>query len=827
MSSHKSHAGVQVLLSRRHPSVSSTHVTPKKRPRPTGSGNDTSSEQFSKQKQIPGRKHKAEQQQEEEQQIAKEDERDSATNSTGGFSLSAIAASVSHAQNANLAAAKVDHQREEQVKKKQKQKVAEQLEHEQEEQEELEQHETRKKKVVSVPLADTPAAAPASAIPSAPAATAGTSAFVSLSPPLDTDLLHVLSSHFGFSRMTPVQAQTIPVFLRKDVSVQSYTGSGKTVAFVLPMLQILITKFTLPSATNREITIDPHCVAAIILSPTRELATQICDVIKPFVRGGKYASERLAQFRLMSFIGGSSLAQMEAEFAREGCNILVATPGRLNSTLGKLAGFSVSELRVLVLDEADRLLDEGFSADLTDILRKLPKQRRTGLFSATQTTEVNELRRAGLQEKFATIQVMLQYKRKTEHGMKADPNDATRTQLTPTGLQNFFSVVPWEHKLSFLIDFLSAHSGEKLIVFFLTGDQVEYYARLLPRIQILQSKGLAKNIFALRGGKHGMDQRKRDAQFDAFRSSSSGSVLLATDVAARGIDVPDVDFIVQFDPPKDPSSFVHRIGRTARAGRKGSALVFLAPEERAYISLIENLNVPLSEQKLSVDRFEPNHTWESDAETAKYFSKLLEEGKNIDARARLNKQKKKEKEAGAAAAAAAAIGSLPSAVDSKDPRRIKSVIQEVRYLNLEDRLLFEKSQAAFTSFIDGYKQHLLTAVLNYSRLPFADVAKGMGLLYLPKMPDMKHLMQNVQFDRAPIPARLIRFKEAKLRKSKRASRHSGRRTTDSSLNLCSLLSALFLVNFPSAESEHEKKEKLNHEKNQSEQESVEIRLEHL
>jgi ATP-dependent RNA helicase DDX55/SPB4 len=332
------------------------------------------------------------------------------------------------------------------------------------------------------------------------------------------------------------------------------------------MLQILLTKFTSPDG---ELNIEPHTVAAIILSPTRELATQICSVIAPFVHGGAHASERLRQFRLAQFIGGSAMSTVELDFVKSGGNIVVATPGRLNSTMGKLASFHTKDLRVLILDEADRLLDEGFEQDITDILRKLPKQRRTGLFSATQTRQVKELRRAGLQEKFAKIDVLLEWKKKKEEGDSATTSQPGRTQMTPTTLQNFYTIVKTEHKLSLLVDFLCQHAHEKVIVFFLTGDQVDYFSRVLPKLRAIYSRNLHKKLFALRGGKQGMDQNKRNAQFQAFVKEEKGGILVATDVAARGIDVPDVDWIIQYDPPKDPSVFVHRIGRTARMGKSG------------------------------------------------------------------------------------------------------------------------------------------------------------------------------------------------------------------------------------------------------------------
>jgi superfamily II DNA/RNA helicase len=635
----------------------------------------------------------------------------------------------------------------------------------------------------------------AAAMPSAPAATGAGALFTDVVPALDPEILRVLALDFGFERMTPVQQQCIPTMLRKDVAVQSYTGSGKTLAFVLPMLQLLLNKFTLPGSEDGEISITPHTVAAIVLSPTRELATQICSVIAPFVAGGKHAGPRLCQFRLAQFIGGSAMSAVEADFAQAGGNIIVATPGRLNSTLGKLASMNVKELRVLILDEADRLLDEGFTQDITDILRKLPKQRRTGLFSATQTRQVKELRRAGLQDKFAKIDVLLAWKSNKDADSAASAtgsssSDPSRTQVTPTSLSNFFTVVGAENKLNLLAHFLVTHAGggaqaqQKIIVFFLTGDQVDYYARILAKLKSLTARSLHKKLFALRGGKQGMEQSKRTSQLASFVEAQGGAILLATDVAARGIDVPDVDWIVQFDPPKDPSVFVHRIGRTARAGKAGSAIVYLTPQERPYVELVRGLAVPIAEMPLlpAADAaatadgsvaaaFEPNHSWKNDPDAAEIVAAIEAEKSAQDIEAIKKKQQKKhqheqqaqeqKKNKGAAAAASASTADASSSSSGPAPL-IKSVVREVRYMALEDRLLMDKAQRAYTSFVDGYKQHVMSHALDYTKLAFDRLAEGMGLLFLPRMPDLKHLTAKLRYDRAPIKAGAVRYRDPKM-----------------------------------------------------------------
>ena len=220
-------------------------------------------------------------------------------------------------------------------------------------------------------------------------------------------------------------------------------------------------------------------------------------------------------------------------------------------------------------------------------------------------------------------------------------------------------------------------------------------------------------------------------------------------------------------------------------GKSGSAIVYLTPEERGYVELIQNLNVPIVHEVVKEELFEAATSWKEDTEIGPLV-KLMEEGK---ATTQVFEQVKKRQHQHQQSSLSNSNGSTKK--DSKDvdqserqPGSIRNVLTEVKYLCLEDRFIMEKAQRAYTSFIDGYKQHVLTHVLNYQRLPFGDVAQGMGLLYLPKMPDIKHLTASIRYDRAPIAAHFIKFKDSKL------------------------------------QAEFEKKEALIHEKNQQEQLSV-------
>jgi len=374
-----------------------------------------------------------------------------------------------------------------------------------------------------------------------------------------------------FEYMTPVQAAAIPLFLqRKDVAAEAVTGSGKTLAFVVPILETL-----------RVLKLGKHEVGALIVSPTRELAKQISKVLAEFLL------ENQTDLTQILFVGGSKSAADSKKFADHGGNIVIGTPGRLEDLLvGKSASTAlggsglavgIKSLEMLVLDEADRLLSLGFEKAVNTILAFCPKQRRTGLFSATQTYEVSNLVRAGLRNPVAVVV--------KQRGVKEQDSK------TPAGLENFFMMCRPEKKFPTLIKFLREEKGKKVMVFFATCACVEYFSILLAHF--------------LKGTKvipiHGKMKNKRDKSFNKFRAVESG-VLVCTDVMARGIDIPDIDWVVQFDPPSNAEAFVHRCGRTARIGNKGAAVLLINPNEDCYIEFLAiNQKVRLAEKEAMED----------------------------------------------------------------------------------------------------------------------------------------------------------------------------------------------------------------------------------
>ncbi|XP_056390336.1 ATP-dependent RNA helicase DDX55 isoform X2 [Hyla sarda] len=375
----------------------------------------------------------------------------------------------------------------------------------------------------------------------------------------------------GFSHMTPVQAATIPLFMNnKDIAAEAITGSGKTLAFVIPLLEILL---------RREGKLKKQQIGAIIITPTRELAIQIDEVLSCFTK-------HFPQFCQILLIGGSNPVEDVKKFKEHGGNIIVATPGRLEDMFRRQADgldlvSAVKTLDVLILDEADRLLDLGFEASINTILGFLPKQRRTGLFSATQTQEVENLVRAGLRN---PVRIAVK-----EKGVAA-----TNTQKTPTRLQNYYMICKANEKFNYLVSFLRQRKQEKHLVFFSTCACVEYYGKAL--------ESFVKNVKVM--SIHGKMKHKRNRIFTEYRKLESG-ILVCTDVMARGIDIPEVNWVVQYDPPSSASAFVHRCGRTARIGNHGNALVFLLPMEESYVNFLSiNQKCPLQEMadfKCTVD----------------------------------------------------------------------------------------------------------------------------------------------------------------------------------------------------------------------------------
>ncbi|KAK4277794.1 hypothetical protein QN277_015735 [Acacia crassicarpa] len=395
--------------------------------------------------------------------------------------------------------------------------------------------------------------------------------FSELSPRLSEPVLEALSES-GFEFCTPVQAATIPLLCSfKDVAVDAATGSGKTLAFVVPLVEILRRSCSNPK---------PHQVFGIIISPTRELSSQIYHVAQPFIK-------TLANVKSVLLVGGVDV-KADMEKIEEGANILIGTPGRLYDIMDRMDILDFKGLEILILDEADRLLDMGFQKQINSIISLLPKLRRTGLFSATQTEAVEELSKAGLRNP-VRVEVRAESKSVNDPAASQQPTSSR----TPAGLQIEYMECSGEKKPSQLVDILVKNRSKKMIIYFMTCACVDYWGLVLPRLSAL--KGFS--LIPLHGK---MKQAAREKALASFTSLSNG-ILLCTDVAARGLDIPGVDCIVQYDPPQDPNVFIHRVGRTARLGKQGHAIVFLLPKEESYVEFLRVRRVPLQERSCSND----------------------------------------------------------------------------------------------------------------------------------------------------------------------------------------------------------------------------------
>lgn len=364
-----------------------------------------------------------------------------------------------------------------------------------------------------------------------------------------TDLTRQAIEGMGHTYMTEVQARTIPHLMAgKDLLGAAKTGSGKTLAFLIPAVELLYrTKFKPRNGTG-----------VLVISPTRELAMQIYSVARDLL-------QRHSQTH--GLVMGGANRRAEAEKLVKGVNLLVATPGRLLDHLQNTKGFVFHNLAVLVMDEADRILEIGFEEEVRQIVKLLPRDRQTMLFSATQTNKVEDLARLSFKQPPMYVGI-----------------DDKGPAATREGLEQGYCVVPSAQRFLLLFTFLKRNAGKKVMVFFSSCAAVKYHAELLNYVDLP-----VKDI-------HGKQkQARRTTTFNDFVSATSGT-LLCTDVAARGLDIPAVDWIVQYDPPDDPKEYIHRVGRTAR-GRsgKGRALLLLLPQEVAFLRYLQAARVPLNE----------------------------------------------------------------------------------------------------------------------------------------------------------------------------------------------------------------------------------------
>lgn len=352
-------------------------------------------------------------------------------------------------------------------------------------------------------------------------------------------------------------------------------------------------------------------------------------------------------------------------FHKHGSDIIVATPGRLYDVMSRYEDLKFLSLECFILDEADILLDLGFSDVLSNILAKLPKMRRTGLFSATQTKAVKSLGRAGLRNPVVIRVSVIPSSADAAHNDTTSSTLNNNLQPTPSSLKNYYIVCPLQEKISRLMTFLSEHKDEKMVVFCLTCACVDYYGSVLPKIA---NQSSICYMEALHGK---MVQKKREKVLERFRECSAG-ILFCTDVAARGLDVEKIDWVIQLDAPPDPSSFVHRVGRCARAGRFGRSLIFLTPSEDSYVEFLQLRNIPIEPLPFSERCLLPMLR-------GKNCTENVAEGNN---------------------SSFAGLG-------------VPDILPSIKSLVLQDRDALEKGTKGYTSYVRAYKEHHCSFIFRF------------------------------------------------------------------------------------------------------------------
>ncbi|XP_005397750.1 PREDICTED: ATP-dependent RNA helicase DDX18 [Chinchilla lanigera] len=410
-----------------------------------------------------------------------------------------------------------------------------------------------------------------SELPSLPLGLTGAfedTSFASLADLVNENTLKAIKE-MGFTNMTEIQHKSIrPLLEGRDLLAAAKTGSGKTLAFLIPVIELIVKLKFMPR----------NGTGALILSPTRELAMQTFGVLKELMTHHVHT---------YGLIMGGSNRSAEAQKLVNGINIIVATPGRLLDHMQNTPGFMYKNLQCLVIDEADRILDVGFEEELKQIIKLLPVRRQTMLFSATQTRKVEDLARISLKKEPLYVGV-----------------DDDKTNATVDGLEQGYVVCPSEKRFLLLFTFLKKNRKKKLMVFFSSCMSVKYHYELLNYIDL--------PVLAIHGKQK---QNKRTTTFFQFCNADSG-ILLCTDVAARGLDIPEVDWIVQYDPPDDPKEYIHRVGRTARGlNGRGHALLILRPEELGFLRYLKQSKVPLSEFDFS---------WSKISDIQSQLEKLIE-----------------------------------------------------------------------------------------------------------------------------------------------------------------------------------------------------------
>ncbi|MCB0565378.1 MAG: DEAD/DEAH box helicase [Phaeodactylibacter sp.] len=399
-------------------------------------------------------------------------------------------------------------------------------------------------------------------------------------------------AQMGFKRPTDIQYKSIPNILNgEDLLAVAQTGTGKTAAFAIPVIDLIYSKKT----RQRR----PTGVICLVLVPTHELAIQIRDAFD--------AIARFTPVKTAALIGGVE-QDPQIQQLNEGVDIVIATPGRMFDLISQ-GHLQTHHIEILVLDEADHMLDLGFIKDIRDLMRKLPKRRQTLFFSATINDKIKKIAYSLVKQNAIRIQL--------------SPKDPVAKNIDHSVL-----FMEMGHKRFFLERVILENPDTKILAFVRTKVRAERVAKAMERVGI--------SALTIHGDK---DQKERSEVLDQFKTGAT-NLLVATDVTARGIDIPDIEIVINYDLPEDPENYVHRVGRTGRAKKKGNAYSFCAEEERETLSEIQGF-LDKEIKVLDLDKHEYSDTVNIERERNNDYRALMEEIKAFENRKKKKKKKRK------------------------------------------------------------------------------------------------------------------------------------------------------------------------------------------
>jgi ATP-dependent RNA helicase RhlE len=382
----------------------------------------------------------------------------------------------------------------------------------------------------------------------------------------------------GYKRPTDIQYKSIPPILKgEDVLAIAQTGTGKTAAYAIPVIQLI---------HNRKGRRRGEGISCVVMVPTHELAIQVTDVFEQLAQG--------TQVKMLGLFGGVEQAP-QIKMLEKGVDVLIATPGRMFD-LESQGHISFQEVKILVLDEADHMLELGFIHDMRQLITKIPRTRQTLFFSATINEHIKDLAYS-LVQKAVRIHI--------------SPKDPVSKNVNHS-----VAYIEMDDKRFFLERMVKEHPESKMLVFVRTKIRAERVCKALERVGISSQ--------TIHGNK---DQEERAKAMKNFREGSN-KILIATDISARGIDIPNVDFVINYDLPEEAENYVHRVGRTGRGTQKGMAVSFCSSEEKEVLLEIEGflqkeiavMTIKRDEYEETVDLSEAStHDWQSLIEEANAF----------------------------------------------------------------------------------------------------------------------------------------------------------------------------------------------------------------